>query len=367
MASKDRRGRLKQGESRLIAVPSTEAADKATPDQGVLATYLRQNARHLSAFQAIELIENTLDEGREVGTHLQARDEKLFFDVDHSLRFPLSDVADIRPMEPAGDGTKQEERYRMQVTFLGLHGSNTPLPSFYAEQIARYDAQESVSKAFFDFFHNRIVGLLYRSWRKFRYYRRYRPGGVDPFSRWIYSLFGLGFGPLRTTTGIYWPRLLCFAGMLSTRNRSATLVSTVIAHVFALQSVDVEQWVARKVPIPATQKNALGGTNARLGQSFVLGGHVRDIQGKVCICLKNLTFKRFQDFLPQARDFKTLRALVEFLLRDQISYDLKLGLRAGEAYPITLAKDCPGRLGWSSFLGGDRHPRPRDVIIRVRR
>jgi len=365
-----------------------------------LAAYLRKNARHLSAFQAIELIENALDEGREVGTHVHGKDEKLFFEVDHSLRFPLSDVVEIQPIEvpdvlehfpKSGDrfldekrGKTQElelltepaqsrtallsdQRFRMRVTFLGLHGSNTPLPSFYAEQIARYDAQESVSKAFFDFFHNRIVGLLYRGWRKFRYYRRYRPSGEDVFSRWIYSLFGLGFEQARVSTRVYWPRLLCFAGMLSTRNRSPALISAVIAHAFELPSVGVEQWVKRKVPIPLQQKSALGRANVRLGDNFVLGDNARDIQGKIRICIGALTFKRLQDFLPHEQDFKTLRGLVEFMLRDQISYDLKLGLRAGEAYPITLAKDCPGRLGWSSFLGGTSNPRPRDVIIRVRR
>jgi len=196
-----------------------ETADQETEQsafRAALVDYLRQNARHLSAFQAIELIENMLDEGREVGTHMHGRDEKLFFEVDHSLRFPLSDVADIQPIEPLpengyqlldGNGAAAKnpkaltgQRFRMRVTFLGLHGSNTPLPSFYAEQIARYDAQESVSKAFFDFFHNRIVGLLYRGWRKFRYYRRYRPGGEDVFSRWIYSLFGLGFEQARASS-----------------------------------------------------------------------------------------------------------------------------------------------------------------------
>jgi len=329
-----------------------ETKNALAPEGQDFAAYLHRNARSLSAFQAIELIENRLDDGREVGTHAQASDEKLFFEVDHSLRFPLSDVVEITPLEATDSGN---ERYRMRVTFLGLHGSNTPLPSFYAESIARYDAQESVSKAFFDFFHNRIVGLLYRSWRKFRYYRRYRPGGGDVFSRWIYSLFGLGLDESRLETRIYWPRLLCFAGMLSTRNRSPALISTVLAHAFELSDVNVEQWVKRQVRIPADQKSALGQANVRLGDNFVIGENAADIQGKIRICIGNLTFKRFQDFLPQARDFKTLRALIEFMLRDQLSYDLRLGLRPGEAYPITLAKDCPGRLGWSSFLGGERN------------
>lgn len=329
-----------------------------------LRGYLEKNAKRLSAFQAIELIESALDKGQEVGTHELARDEKLFFEVDHSLGFPLSDVVRIKHLPE--DKDNPGERYRMMVTFMGLHGSGTPLPSFYAEQIAKYDADESVSKSFFDFFHNRIVGLLYRSWRKNRYYRRYLPGGEDQFSSWIFSLFGLSSEQSRTSTNVYWPRLLCFAGMLSTRNRSPALIAAIISHAFELDSVEIEEWVKRKVRVPADQKTRLGQSNATLGSNFVVGDSAKDIQGKIRIVIRNLTFKRFQDFLPRGKDFKILRGLVEFMLRDQIGYDLKLGLLPHESYPMTLSKDFPGRLGWSSFLGDGRVAEMRDVVIKVR-
>jgi len=287
----------------------------------------------------------------------------------------LSDVVRITPLLPVSEENQAQgvhaqilpERYRMMVTFLGLHGSGTPLPSFYAEQIARYDRDESISKAFFDFFHNRIVGFLYRSWRKFRYYRRYRQGARDPFSSWIYALFGLGHKALRAPSPVYWPQFFCFAGMLSTRHRSPALICALITHAFQLPFVDMEQWVLRKITIPDDQKNRLGHANATLGHDFAIGGKVRDIQGKVRIVLGHLTFQRFQDFLPSGKDFDTLRSLIEFMLRDQLAYDLKLGLMPDEAHPLTLSKDCQGRLGWSSFLGAKAAHKSRDVIIRVRR
>jgi len=331
-----------------------------------LSGFLSVNARKFSAFQAIELIESQLDDGREVGTHAHAADEKLIFEVDHSLGFPGSDVVSIQKLPPAREGGP--DRYKMMVTFLGLHGSGTSLPSYYAEQIAFYDGDESTSKAFFDFFHNRLLALLYRAWRKPRYYRRYRPQGKDQFSNWVFSLFGLGNEESRKFTNVYWPRLLCFAGLLSTRNRSPVLFSTVISRAFHLDHVEVEEWVERKVPVAGDQLVRLGRQNASLGRNFVVGDHSRDVQGKIRIVIKNLDFGRFQDFLPHGKDFQGLRGLVEFMLRDQLAYDLKLGLKAGEAYPITLSKDCQGRLGWSSFLG-DGHIRrneTRDVIIRVR-
>lgn len=329
-----------------------------------LSGFLSRYAKKFSAFQAIALIENQLDDGREVGTHEHAANEKLIFEVDHNLGFPGTDVISIKKIPPARKGGAN--RYRMMVTFLGLHGSGTSLPSYYAEQIAFYHGDESTSKAFFDFFHNRIISLFYRAWRKPRYYHRYRPQGKDQFSSWIFSLFGLASPQSRKFTNVYWPRLLCFAGLLSTRNRSPALFSTVISRAFHLDCVNVEEWVERKVRISQDQLTRVGSGNSVLGQSFVAGTHSRDVQGKIRIVVKNLDFKRFQDFLPHGKDFQGLRGLVEFMLRDQLGYDLKLGLKPGEAYPITLRKDCPGRLGWSSFLGDGRINEMRDVIIRVR-
>lgn len=341
----------------MAAEDRTTAAD--------LGGYLEREAARFSAFQAIELIMNRFDSGQEPGTHRLAADERIFFGVDHRLAFPTSDVTRIKALPPAG-GEEPRTRFRMDVAFLGLHGSGTPLPAYFAEEIARFDADESITKNFNDFFHNRLVSLLFRAWRKHRYYLRYRPGGADGFSTWMFSLFGLGSAEARSSTQNDWARLLCFAGMLSTRNRSPSMMARIIAHAFGLKNVRIDEWVRRKVRIPADQLTRLGRGNSTLGQDFIIGNAPADIQGKIRIAIGDLTFQRFQDFLPHGADFRRLRSLVEFMMRDQLSYDLKLGLLPNEAHPLTLGRECPGRLGWSSFLGEAQYGRMRDVIIRVR-
>ncbi len=331
-----------------------------------LSTHLEERGRHYAFFQAVELIQKQLDDGREVGTHVLARDEKVFFNVNHNLAFPLSDIASIDDL-PAGDEqVESANRFLMTVNFLGLHGSGSPLHSYYPETIAQYEAEGSVLKGFFDFFHNRTVGLLHRSWRKYRYYQRYRPGGGDPFSQWVFSLFGLGDERVRASTRVYWPRLLCFAGILATRNRSPGVLSTVISHAFDIRRVEIEEMVRRKVEIPREQRSAAGGGNCMLGQSMVIGDRANDCQGKFRIVLHDLTHRRFSDFLPSGKDFKRLRGLVEFMLRDQFAYDLKLCLAPREARPLTLQKAEEGRLGWSSFMGEGEVDDIRPVVIRVR-
>lgn len=63
---------------------------------------------------------------------------------------------------------------------MGLHGTDSPLPTYYLEQVAYEHAQGiGVRPAFFDFFNHYLLSLLHRIWRKYRYYIRFQPGATD--------------------------------------------------------------------------------------------------------------------------------------------------------------------------------------------
>ncbi|MGH0002254.1 type VI secretion system baseplate subunit TssG [Pseudovibrio ascidiaceicola] len=328
---------------------------------------LQFNARSWSFFQAVELIQRCYDDRTEVGTHLLPKDEKINFSVMHSLGFPLSDIASIERQDNQQSDVEPVDYvdFNMEVTFLGLHGSSSPLPSYYQEVIAKYDAQGSLMKGFFDFFHNRLVGLLHRSMRKYRFYVRYEPGALDPFSQWVFCVFGLSDQESRHKSPINWARLLTFAGVLASRNRSPAAIASVVSHSFFHKEVEVEEWVQRRVDIPEGQRSELGQHNMLLGEDTIIGDSVSDISSKFNIFIKNLSFERFQDFLPHGRDYKALRDLVEFMLRDQHAYDIKLELAENQASPVMLTDEYEGRLGWSTFLDkGDG--RSREVLISAR-
>ncbi len=328
---------------------------------------IQPEAHNWSFFQAVEQIQRCYDERNEVGTHLLPKDEKITFSVMHSLGFPLSDISFIKcnGKQEAAERQLEYRSFNMEVTFLGLHGSSSPLPSYYQEVIAKYDAEGSLLKGFFDFFHNRLIGLLHRSMRKYRYYVRYEPGALDPYSHWIFCVFGLNDQELRSQSPINWARLLTFAGVLASRNRSPKAIASVVSHAFFHRDVEVEEWVQRRVDIPEEQRSQLGQLNMQLGDDTIIGDQVPDVSCKFNIFIKNLSFERFQEFLPHGRDFKALRDLVEFMLRDQHAYDIKLGLAEQQARPVILSDEYEGRLGWSTFLdkgnGGSR-----EVLITAR-
>ncbi len=55
----------------------------------------------------------------------------------------------------------------MAVSFRGLHGSQSPLPGYYLEDLAWEAGQNlGIRRHFLDFFNHRLVTLFHRAWRK---------------------------------------------------------------------------------------------------------------------------------------------------------------------------------------------------------
>src|SRR5262245_14553920 len=151
--------------------------------------------KSFSFFQLVSLLERLYSRAAPVGHAGPANKELLRFHSDTSLAFPSSDISDF-----AEDGSAA--RFRMVVTFLGLHGSVYPLPTFYAEDILQSDDDDKFVEKFLDVFHHRLISLFYRAWLKYRYHAQFALDGKDPFSTRLFSLMGLRAAELRQTTGL---------------------------------------------------------------------------------------------------------------------------------------------------------------------
>lgn len=338
-----------------------------TPD---LTADLFAHPEMYSFFRAVELLLKEHNfEVEERALHAQMVDG-LRFSVAPNLGFPKSDVDKVTRDIFDPDGITD-----VTVTFLGLHGSSSPLPSHLLEQAAWSEGEESVLRNFNDFFSHRLIWLFYLIWRKYRYFIRYKPEASDLFSEWMFSLIGIGGEESRGAAGIPWAKLLTYLGVLAARTRSAEMISGVLAHAFALKKVTIRQMERRRVEIPEDQRNGLGMLNSTLGQDFTIGSWVQDIQGKFTIVLHELSFERFRDFLPSGEDFGRMRELVEFLLKDQFAYDFELRLIAEEAPSFELISPRDGqdidegrkaRLGWTTFIGTPPEAGPDPIILQAR-
>ncbi|MDY0970726.1 type VI secretion system baseplate subunit TssG [Siccibacter turicensis] len=305
-------------------------------DRDALARY--------SFYQLVELLNRMEAVDPERGQDFDPAHERLRFSATASLGFHPSDIV----------GMSQDDSgmHHLEVAFMGLHGSQSPMPGYYLDDLAwEYAQQEPKLGLFLDFFHHRLLTLLHRVWRKYRYHVRFQDNGEDGFSRLMFALVGLGNDAVRESLPVNRAKMLSYAGMLASPSRSPEVVAGLVMHCFDLESVEVEVWQARKVPVCEEQQNRLGRANSRLGDDFVIGERVNDCAGKFLLKINNLSFSDFLRFLPNGDQFEPLVRFVSFILRDQLAWDLRLGFGLDQASGMRLGDARYASLGWSSFLG----------------
>ncbi|TVO35870.1 type VI secretion system baseplate subunit TssG [Vibrio algivorus] len=281
------------------------------------------------------------------------REYQLSFTTNPSLGFSPSDIVKLTRLP--------DEKLLLDINFFGLSGASSPLPGYILEQLVN-EEPGGLRKPFFDFFNNRLINLTYRIWRKYRYHIRFQPGAEDEFSSQIFALVGLSDASLRGDTPINWSKMLSYAGLLASKSRSSQVVEGIIAHCFDLQNVVIKEWNKRNVDIAQEQRCILGKQNMTLGLDTVLGSVIEDLSGKFTICISHLSKDRFSEFLPSGCNFEPLRKLVEFVIRDQLAYDIELIMDEEALNNIDGSSEMA--LGWSSFLG-DKN-RNSSVLIQGR-
>lgn len=332
------------------------AADRRTATRSVVEQLLAKPGG-FSFYQAVEILRATNPEAAPLGHNGPVEEEPLRFRPDSSLDFPATDISGIEPLARTDDAEVQSNRprYLLTITFLGLYGSSSPLPAFYAEEIAQGDQEMRNRREFLDLFHHRVISLFYRVWKKYRYYVQYRRGGHDTFSRRMLCFAGLGVEAIPASLQIERrERLLGIVGALAMRSRSPGMMASAISRFFENVPTEVEPFRERWVTIAEPQRVRLGQANGTLGADATCGVRLRDISGMFRVHLGPIGFETFRKHLPDGEHHAPLRALVRFLLKDPLAFDLQLSLKEEEVPRLTLDRDGPCRLGWSSWLGGHR-------------
>ncbi|EAW1720467.1 type VI secretion system baseplate subunit TssG [Salmonella enterica subsp. indica] len=295
--------------------------------------------------------------------------EVALFKSDASIAFPGSDLSTL---ERSRNG-----QFILTTKFLGFSGSQSPLPGYYLDRMARESAQnEEGLAAFLDLFSHRWTQFAYHAWRKYRYYICFRNGGTDAFSQRMYALVGLGNKSVRDKLAINHSKMLAYAGILATPGRSPDVVCNLVSHCFDLPDVAIESWQLRKVPVDPAQQNRLGVHNPKtksagyvagrsvVGVNFTLGAKVPDRSGKFLLQLGNLSMARYLSFLPDGEHHQALTMFMSFLLRDQFAWDLKLCLAPNQARGMKLGDRTSSCIKRTAFIGQPKTPPSVTLHIR---
>lgn len=295
--------------------------------------------------------------------------EVVLFKSDAAIAFPGGDLSTLERNE-AG-------QFSLTSKFLGFSGSQSPLPGYYLDRMARESAQnEEGLKAFLDLFSHRWTQFAYHAWRKYRYYICFRNGGTDAFSQRMYSLVGLGNQSVRDMLAINHSKMLAYAGVLATPGRSPDVVCNLVSHCFELPDITIDSWQLRKVAIDPSEQNRVGVRNPKtrtaghvagrsvLGVNFTLGARVPDRSGKFLLRISGLSMSRYLSFLPDGGNHKALTAFISFLLRDQLAWDLRLDLAPEQAQGMRLGDRSRTCIGRTAFIGQPKTPPSVTLHIR---
>jgi type VI secretion system protein ImpH len=320
------------------------AVANGRPDSALIDA-LRTKGHRFSFFQAVRLIQTLVPDAAKVGHQGPVEQEAIRFRPTLDFSFAASDVAGIREAERNG----APARYEIQTTFLALYGAQSPLPSYFTENLFEAD-ENSLTRDFLDLFHHRLISLFYRSWEKYRYDVQFTAGGGDGLSKKLLLLLSLDPEALPADHRVAPIRLLGLAGLVTQVPHSAGALRGMLSEFFGDIPFDVEPCVGRWLPIPSDQRNALARMNTMLGRDLLLGERVFDRACTFRVVAGPLKFQDFAGFLPCGDRLPELRELVDAMNGDCLDYEIELILRDDEVPPLQLSGPT-ARLGWSSWLG----------------
>lgn len=325
-------------------------------DPGVIDQAIEAPER-FEFFQLVRLFEILLRRDSGVGGDQIA--ERIRFRNSLRLGFAPSQVDAMqhhREVDAEGRDTEKTARVEITPSFMGMLGINGALPTHYTEQVISQERsrRDLSTRAFLDLFTNRSVGHFYKAWKKYRLPIQYESDRKNRFLPQVLSLAGIGFESLRdrlhdSPGRVDDESIGYFAGLLQQRPVSAEVLKRVIGGYFR-ESVRIEQFVGRWYVMPREQRSTLGGINARLGETSMLGERVWQRNLRIRIFIGPLGHAKYMALLPKGEFAAALGKILALATGCQFEYEIRPILRGADVRPIVLDTANGGRLGFDSFM-----------------
>lgn len=356
-----------------------------------LNRFFLKEGTDLNFFQAVYLLERIFRGKSALGTGDDLGSEPIRFETLNSLGFPPAEVAAVLPplsfrsqaeeLETAKRGDEPPPDpdalppirdligagggpLRISLTFMGLYGVSSPLPSYFVDPVTLRKIEYFELKKFLDIFSHRIYSLYYRSWKKYRHYAQFRPELPDDYTLRLLALTGqwprrIGKVHVRGESAEFNLLRIPYARFLGNRVRSAKGLQQLLRGYFGFERVKIRQFQSNWVEIPV--KASLGDASVKLGRSMRLGDRMQDRLSRFTVEIGPMPRSQFNRFLPpppEKRDASVgrsalaeqVRELIDAYLRDPLEYRIKVILQPEEGRNPVLGSEN-SRMGMGIWLG----------------
>ena len=312
-------------------------------------------------FQAVRLMERLYPERMPVTRCATPQEEIVRFRTHVSLRFPPSEIHSLKDVD---DEFSEQRTIEMFVNFMGMVGIVGALPVHYTELIAdRIRYKDTALWSFLDIFSHRSISLFFRAWEKYRFPVQYERGN-DDFTAYLFDFIGLGTKGLRGRMDLDDEGLLPYGGLIAQKPHSASALGQILADYFGLEA-QVNQFAGHWLDLEEESITRVGKTNYSLGINTIIGTRVWDYQSNFRVVLGPLGFSHFQGFLPNGTAFKTMLSIVNFMVGQELDFDVQLKLKAKEVPSCILTTRAKRRpmLGWTSWLKTKPFTKDDDQVV----
>jgi type VI secretion system protein ImpH len=307
------------------------------------------------AFDFFELLRRLEREGSLFGYSGRPEREPARLGQHVRLGFATQDVVDFRK---ATDKTPA----RVTVVNLGLLGPEGPMPLHLTRWVldrlsqrwfAGADAQQTSDTTFLDFVNilqHRMIALFYRAWADAHPAVQVERTIGGRIRAMLEAMAGIGLpGTHSESPGLDAVKLRQAASLASQVDGPERL-TLFLAEAFRVP-VQLKEFVAAWMSIPAPLQTQLGKGHAGLGRSATIGPRSFSRQSRVELRIGPLGYEDFKAFLPGGRRLKALKRAIRDLVGELFDVDLRIVLAREAVPPARIGTVQLGRTAWLARPG----------------
>ena len=322
------------------------ATKKRKPSSNLKSLLVEQGHRY-SFIQALRLLRLLIIKDSDEHSSEVQPFTKIKIRPHLSLDFPASDIYSIE------QDSSNHDRFILTVTFLGLYGSSTPLPTFYTEDLI-FEQSDGYSAArdFIDLINSSIYPLLFKSWSKYQLFFNLYEDSNESMVEKLFCLLGTKNFQLKDSD-IEPFNLLRYIGLTTFSTRSAEALRNLLSDYLNEPSLRIFQNEPRIVKITQEQRCFLGKSKSNLGHDCYMGSEVVDRMGKFRIFVSPLNNTDCRRFFPDGDAYKEMNNLIDFYLDSPLKWDLVIRFDRDRIKSTQLGKSHWCNLGRDTWLISD--------------
>lgn len=268
-------------------------------------------------YRLCQLLEQSQPDNPVMGSTWQVRQETVRFRPHPGMGFPASEIKAFEPAEqPHLPAT-------VRITFMGLYGVTSPLPTHYVNDIAQQREGHEVTADFLDIFNHRLITQYYRIWRKYSYPATFEAGGRDKTSQYLLGLIGLGVDGCTASVAAPLSRFLALLPVMLLPGRTAEGMVSLVS--LLAPGTQAKIWHHDKKRMQLRAPLTLSASQpVTLANRPVMGNYATDVNSQVLMQLSTSDPEEVQGWLPGGELYADLMALLHVYLGSRLDVRLQL-------------------------------------------